>query len=106
MEIAWIFGIAELFQQLQQLVKAAMNIANDVERALFMFQVVPERLTDDLCRVDFFNGGKSKYMAEAFALQATQRAAQVMGLIANYVRPKVAIRTALVAVLTNPFRHI
>ena len=44
--------IAKLRKQLDELVEAAMQIADNVKRAVFVLQVVPQRLTLDFGRVN------------------------------------------------------
>src|SRR5580765_3699663 len=84
-----IFCIGQLLEQLYKLVIAAVNIADDVERPVLMFQVVPERLARDLNSVNFFRRGEVKHMAETFTLQAAKRATEILCLITNHMRAKV-----------------
>src|SRR5438270_12666061 len=46
--------IAELFQQLQQLVITTMDVADNVERPMLMVQIVPQRLAHNLSGINLF----------------------------------------------------
>ena len=83
-----------------------MNVADDVERAVLLFAVVPERLPfDDGC-IHFFHGRKNEDVAESFAFQSAQRAAQLLRLIAHDVRTEVTVRAALIAIVAETLRQI
>ena len=80
-----VLGVAELREQRLQLVVAAVDVADDVERAHLLLAVGPQRRADDLDRVV---GRDDVREAEALLLQVAQRAAQVACLAADDVRAK------------------
>lgn len=83
-----------------------MHVANDVERAMLVPAIVPERLTLDDRRVNFVRSGEAEDVRKAFALEPAQRSSQLLRLISHHVRPKLPIRSAGIALVTEPFRHI
>src|SRR5437016_5374383 len=83
-----------------------MHIANYVEGPMFVFEVVPERLAFEHQAFDFFRLLEDMNVSKSFALQPTQRAPQLLRLIANHMRSKIAIWTSSIAVLAKPFRKI
>ena len=85
--------VPELLQQLFELVAAAVNVADDVERPGLALAVVPERLPLDDGRIDFFLRLEHVDVPEAFASEAAQRAMQLAPLVANDVRTEVAVRS-------------
>ena len=60
--------IAQLLQQLFQFVAASVNVADDVKRAAVAFAIVPQRLSLDFHRVDFFWGTQDVNVAKSFAI--------------------------------------
>ena len=64
--------VTQLRQQLDQLIEAPMHIADEVERAVLVLQVVPERLPDEFNRLDFRQRPEHMNMAKSFALQPAQ----------------------------------
>src|SRR5579884_4558384 len=64
--------IPKLFEQGLQFLKAAMHIADNVERPMFMLQIRPEPLTLDLDGVDLFRRGENIDVMEAFTAQFLQ----------------------------------
>ena len=75
-------GIPKLRQQIDELIKAAMDIADDVERAVFVLQVVPQRLTLDFCRVNLFGRMQHMDSAKTFTFKVPQGPAQLLRLLA------------------------
>src|SRR2546425_11060302 len=62
--------VAQLRKKRFQFVAATVQIANDVEWAVVMAAVIPERLTFDGRGVDFVGRLQYENVAEAFALEA------------------------------------
>ena len=93
--------VAELAQQLVELVVAAVDVADDVERAVLGAAVGPQRRALDLGRLDLLGDAQHADAAEALALQALQRAAQLRALLADDVRAEVAVRPRAVALLAD-----
>jgi len=51
---ARVFFITQLSQELNQLIEASMYVSDDVERAMLVLQVVPQRLAHNLRAIHFF----------------------------------------------------
>ena len=94
--------VAELLQQLTQFVEAAMHVADDVERAVLVLAVVPERLALDRRGVDLLRRGEHEDVAEALALQAAQRAPQIAAIwLRTTCGPKSRSGRAAIALLAD-----
>ena len=83
-----------------------MDIADDVKWAVFVLQVVPQRLTFDFCGVNIF--GRMQYMdsAKAFPFKVPQRPAQLLRLLAYDMGTKRTVWTITVSLVTKLFRQI
>src|SRR5262249_43908784 len=98
--------IAELRQQRFELSRAAMHVADDVERAVLRLAIGPERGTLDGDRFDLFRAARDVHVTKAFVLQLAQGLAQLAYLAAHHVRPERALRARLVALAAQLFRQI
>ena len=98
--------IAKVLQERVQLVTAAVHIANDVERSVLVLAVAPDRLALHHRGLDLCRRGQDKDMAKTFTLEMAQRTAQLLALVAHDVRPKGALRTLAVALLTELLRQV
>src|ERR1039458_3648618 len=78
--------MSELAKQLHQFIKAPMHIADDVERPVFLFQIIPQRLTLNNSGLDVLQRFQHMDMPETLALQPTQRAMQLLRLLTDDVR--------------------
>jgi hypothetical protein len=94
--------VAKLAKQRHQLVVTAVDVADDVKRAMLRLPVIPERLPLDRNGLDFFRAGKRKNMAKAFALQSTPGPVQLLRLLPYYVGAEIPVNTAPVPVLAEP----
>lgn len=65
-------SIAKCFQQLFQFIAAAVDVADDIERAMLIPPVIPQGDAFDRCRVDLFNAVHDKNVPESFPLQSLQ----------------------------------
>src|SRR5258706_1775701 len=93
--------IAEMRQQAEQFVQAAVHVADDVERSMLMPQVVPERLTLDDKTFEIFRLLKDVKVPKSFSLQATQRTPHLLRLITDNMRPEIAVGTCAIALLAK-----
>ena len=98
--------VSELLEQLHQFIKAPMNVANDVEGTVLLLLVVPQRLSFKDRSIHLFRRVEHKHMAKALKLQAPQRAPELLALLANHVRAKIAVGPLLVAIVAKPFGQI
>jgi hypothetical protein len=98
--------VAEGAEQLLQLLRAAVHVADDVERTVVPPPVVPERLPLDRDGVDLLDRAQHVNVAEALALEIAQRALELAALLADDVRAEVAIGTLAVPRLTHPLRQV
>ena len=94
-----LYRIAKLLQQIDKLIEATMHIADDVERPVFMFQIVPKRLADDLGSINFLGRAQEMHMPETFSFKQANGIPQLTALLPNDVWPKVAIRAVTVPFL-------
>jgi hypothetical protein len=92
--------IAKLAEERLELVGTAVDVADDVERAVEVIAVVPQRAFDD-CVVDLVRA-QDPDVVEALLAQARQRAAQALALAAQDVRPELAVGSRGVALLADP----
>ena len=64
-----------------------MDVADDVERPVLVFEIVPQRLRSiDAC-LDFLRRLEDVDVAETFALQSSQRPTQLLRLLPNTCGP-------------------
>ncbi len=99
-------GVAEAAEQGLQLGAAAVDVADDVERAGEVAQVVVALLGDDLGGRDLGLAAQDVHLAEALALQASQRAAQLAVLPRDHVRGQLAVRAGSVPLRADARRHV
>ena len=78
-----------------------MNIADDVERAVLVPLVVPQRHPLDGGRFDLFGALQHEDVAEAFPSEATERPPQLRLLLADDVGAEVAVVREPVALLAD-----
>jgi hypothetical protein len=104
--IGLIHDVAELRHQLDELVEASMNISDDVEWAVLGLLVIPKGVALNRYGVHFLRAGEFEDVADAFSLQPAQGTAELLGLIANDVRPELPVRTKYVAILTHSLREV
>ena len=105
-----VFGAPYLITQtpkkLNQFVVAAVNVADDVERALLVFLVGPETLPRDRRRVDLLDALEGPDVTKSFALEPAQRAPKLLGLLPDDVRTEVSVGSRSVALLRDPLRDV
>ena len=89
-----------------EFIKTPVNVADDVERPMLMLQIVPERLSFDDYIINFFRRREFEDVPKAFSLQVANRPAQLLALLPDHVRSKVAIGSISVAILTESLREI
>lgn len=99
-------GVAEAGEQGLQLRAAAVDVPHDVERAGEVAQVVVALLGDDLGGVDLGLAAQDVHLAEALALQAAQRAAQLAVLARDDVRGKLTVRAGPVPLGADAGRDV
>src|SRR5690606_17652563 len=102
-------GVAQLAEQGVQFGGAAVDVADDVEGAGEVGQVVEPLLGDDGGPLDLLRAAQHVHLAEALALQVAQRAAQFAGVPADdpagHVGAVGAGRVALGAHLLGHVEH-
>src|SRR6266699_1679237 len=98
--------IAERPEERHELVEAAVNVADDVERPALLLAVTPERLALDGGRLDLLDGGKDVDGDEALPAQVAQRALEGLHVPTHDLRAKVAVRTEQVALDAHLFGHV
>ena len=98
--------VPELLEQTFELVAAAVDVADDVERPAVLFPVVPERLPLDDGGIDLLLRLEDVDVPEAFASEAPQRAMQLAPLVADDVRTEVAVGSRSIAVVAHALGQI
>src|SRR5262249_37263517 len=87
---------SDLFEKRSELLGAPVQIPENVERTLFVLLVIPETHTADL---DLFRSVEYVHIPESFALQPTESAFEIEDLAADYVWPKIPVRSRRVPFL-------
>ena len=83
--------VAESSEESLQLVAAAVDIADDVERAVLVSLVVPERHALDGRRLDLLGRVEHEDVPEALPLEPPQRPSELRLLVADDVRAEVPV---------------
>jgi hypothetical protein len=78
--------VPELLQQREQFRQAAVDVADDVERAALSPLVHRQRVAHEFGRAHLLLGAEHRDAAEAFVFEPRQRAGQILGLPARDVR--------------------
>ena len=90
-------AVAEAAEQRFELVRTAMDVADDVERSPLVAPIGPQPLPHDLGTIHGFLRVELVDMAEALAAQRAHAAPQGHGLVADDMRAEGAVGAALVA---------
>jgi hypothetical protein len=98
--------VAEASEETEQLVVAAVDVADDIEGAVFVLAVVPEGLALDGSALDLFGRGEDMDVAEAFAFEAAQGAAELLDVLMDDVRAEGTVGAAVVALGAEAFGEI
>jgi hypothetical protein len=88
--------VAELFQQGLELVEAAVDVADDVERTVLGPAVVPEGLTLEGRRFDVLERREYEHVTEALPLELAKGPSELLHLLAHDVGSEGAVRPVLV----------
>ena len=97
---------AELAQQRDELREAAVDVADDVERAMLGSAVRPGRLPLDHRRFDLLRRAEHGDVPEALLAQVLERAAELLALAADHVRAEVPVGPLPVAILAEPLGQV
>src|SRR5260221_633476 len=92
--------ITQLLEQSLKLIAAAMNVADDVKRAMLLAFVIPKRNPFNRRRLDLLGTSQHEHMPEAFSGEATERTAKLRVLLPNDVGTKVPFAPTLISILT------
>src|SRR5262249_28013471 len=95
-----VLRVSELLEQCLQFVVTTVDVADDVERPVLALPVVPQRLPLKDGRIDFVLRLEHVNVPKSFTSQSPQRAVQLALLIANDMRPEIAVRPRTVSVVT------
>jgi hypothetical protein len=98
--------VAQRPEKLDQLVAAAVNIADDVERTVVGPPVVPEWLACDRHGIDLLGRSKHVQLPKALTLQIAQRPMQLASLLSNDVRAERTFGARPIALATDVLRKI
>ncbi len=90
-------GIAKSFQQLAQLCRATVDVADHIERPALVAVVVEHPLSDDRGLLDLGDAGERDHSPESLADQRVDRLAQLLALTPDHVRTEVTVGPAHVA---------
>ena len=94
-------SVAELLEELDKLIEAAVHVADNVEWSRIVPAVGPQPATLDGRRRDLLGRGEDGDVPEAFALEAFQGAAELAALVADDVRAEVPVRALPVALVAE-----
>ena len=83
-----------------------MDIADDVERSMLLFEVIPHRASRNRRGINLLGRAQHMNCAEAFAFQCAHGAAQLLDLSTDHLRAKIPIVPVPVARLAHPFRQV
>jgi hypothetical protein len=98
--------VPELLQQLDQLVGAAVHVADDVERARLVPAVGPQRPAPDGRGVDLLRRGEDRDVPEALPLQTFEGPVKLAGLVPDHVRAEVSVGAGTVPLAAHGFWQI
>src|SRR5262249_53867277 len=98
--------IAELAEEREELVEAAVDVADDVERSALVAQVVAQRLARDRRRRDLLRRGEDEDVAKAFAREAAERAPRLLDVVLDDPRPEGAVGPRAIALDADPLRQV
>jgi hypothetical protein len=94
--------IAELEKQLLQFITASMDIANEIERAMFVPPIVPEGCPLNGDGVYLLGRFQYKYVAKSFTLEGFERTSQLRALLPDNMSAEIAVRSISI----SPLAHI
>ena len=98
--------ITQQSQQLEQLVKAPVHIADDVERAQLIAPVGPERHAGKRDRIHFLRAGQTEDLPDSLALHPPQASAQQRRVPGYHVAPEAPVRTLCIAFVAKVGRKV
>ena len=98
--------VAELAEQRLQLDAAAVDVADDIERAVLVAQVVVQRRPGDPDAGDLVDPAQRVHGAEALTLQPLEPTAQLVALSAHDRRTEVALGAGGVALQADVLRDV
>ncbi len=91
----------ELLEEFDKFVVTAMHIADDIERPMFMLEVIPEPLSYQRRVGTFLRCSQGEDMSKPFAEQSSKFSLHGSALIANHMRTKIAIGSRGVSIVTD-----
>src|ERR1700722_9025596 len=92
--------IAELIEQRQQFLEAAMNIADDIERSMLIAAIDIQPDAVDRGGIDFFQSAQDMDVANTLALELAERSLQLLSVSRDHARrndPMLASHIGLLA---------
>jgi hypothetical protein len=98
--------VAELAEELLELVAATVHVPDQVEGAVLSLPVVPEGRARDPGGVHFLGAREDVHLAEALAVQPLEGAAQIACLVADDVGAEVAVGTIAVSVVADALGQV
>ena len=98
--------VAEPIEQLDQLLETAVHVADQVERAVIVLSVHPERHPLDRRGLHVLRGLERVDVAEALTREPPKGAPELGNLAPHHVAPEVALRARLIARLAHPRREV
>ena len=98
--------VAELGKQELELVAAAVDVPDDVEWAVLVGAVIPQARAPDRRRLDRLRRIENVHLAKPLFAHTAQPTPQVANLIADYMRPEVAVGPIPIPDLAQPLREV
>jgi hypothetical protein len=98
--------VAELGEQRNELLGAAVDVTDEVERPVVVTAVGPPALPFDPDRIDLVGAAQNEHASKPLALEALERLAELLVLAPQGMRWQVAIGPARVALGTHLLRNV
>lgn len=98
--------VTEPGEQRFEFVRAAVDVADEVERAVLVAPVVPERHPLDHGGLDLLGAREDEHVPEPFPLQPFEGPAELRPLLTDDVGAERPVGAAFVAVVAEPFGEI
>ena len=93
-------------KQIGEFVVAAMDISNDVEGAVLVLQVIPQRLPHNFRGIHFFGRLQDVDSPKAFTFELSKRIPQLPALLAHNMRTEIPFRAVSISLLAQFFREV
>jgi hypothetical protein len=98
--------VPKLLEQLDQLVVAAVDVADNVERSVIGTPVRPRGLALDLDGLHLLGAAEDEDTAESFSVEPAEGALQLRELLTNNAPTEIPVGSTGVAIDAQPLRQV